>query len=128
MGQPDPKPGKRKRKPIRIVDRKATKRAWKGQLCVLCKQPATNPHHVVPKGGPHYGDDVPENLVALCGSGTTGCHGDIEEHRGDARLRLSVYIAKHRPDTLAYLSEKIPYEGTAWLIRNYNATGAILPS
>lgn len=26
------------------------------------------------------------NLVRLCGSGTTGCHGDIESHRTTARF------------------------------------------
>lgn len=28
----------------------------------------------------------PANLVTLCGSGTTGCHGWIESNRADARL------------------------------------------
>jgi hypothetical protein len=26
----------------------------------------------------------PSNIVLLCGSGTTGCHGWIEDHREDA--------------------------------------------
>ena len=27
----------------------------------------------------------PENLILLCGSGTTGCHGHVESHREEAR-------------------------------------------
>lgn len=30
--------------------------------------------------------DSPANLVTLCGSGTTGCHGWVESHRAEARL------------------------------------------
>lgn len=26
----------------------------------------------------------PQNLLALCGSGTTGCHGWVESHRKDS--------------------------------------------
>lgn len=43
------------------------------------------------------------NLVLLCGSGTTGCHGWVESHRDDARdagflVRLNgVEIAAHVP-------------------------------
>lgn len=60
----------------RIVD----KTAWKGVLladraCVACGRPATNTDHVVRRGSPHFGDDVPENLLPLCGSGSSGCHG-----------------------------------------------------
>jgi hypothetical protein len=36
-------------------------------------------HHVVPKG--QGGDDVPENLIWVCGDGTRGCHG-VLTHRG----------------------------------------------
>jgi hypothetical protein len=43
--------------------------------CRACGQPAGSAHHLVPRGGPHYGDDVAANLVALCGDGTSGCHG-----------------------------------------------------
>ncbi len=30
------------------------------------------------------GTDTPENLIMLCGSGTTGCHGWVHEHRMEA--------------------------------------------
>ena len=37
-------------------------------------------------GGSRDGwEDSPANLVVLCGSGTTGCHGWVESHRAEAR-------------------------------------------
>jgi hypothetical protein len=35
-------------------------------------------HHLVSKS--LGGDDVADNLVPVCGSGTTGCHGLLEAH------------------------------------------------
>lgn len=29
--------------------------------------------------------NLPANLILLCGSGTTGCHGWVESHRADSR-------------------------------------------
>lgn len=66
----DWKPGKEaKAKPAR------SKRAPLQAACVSCGRAANNRHHVVQKGSPHFGEDVPENLAPLCGTGTTGCHG-----------------------------------------------------
>ena len=41
-------------------------------------------HHRTPRGmggtrNPRL--NLPSNLVAICGSGTTGCHGDVESYR-----------------------------------------------
>jgi hypothetical protein len=36
---------------------------------------ATNTHHLLGKG--QSGDDDPANLIPLCGSGSTGCHGAL---------------------------------------------------
>lgn len=47
-------------------------------------------HHRRPRGmgGSRRRDaNSPSNLVTLCGSGTTGCHGHVESHRDDARQR-----------------------------------------
>lgn len=42
-------------------------------------------HHALPRS--LRGDDVPENLVWLCGDGTQGCHGVLETmHRGGHTL------------------------------------------
>ncbi len=42
-------------------------------------------HHRLPRG--RGGQNSPENLIFLCGSGTTGCHGLIESER------LAAYLA-----------------------------------
>lgn len=73
--RPDPKPRPRIR---------ATSTQWRalrvrkllGRPCRLCPAAATNLHHVVPRS--QGGDDVEANLVEVCGSGTTGCHGATE--------------------------------------------------
>lgn len=47
-------------------------------------------HHRRPRGmgGSRRRDaNSPANLVVLCGSGTTGCHGLVESHRDEARAR-----------------------------------------
>jgi hypothetical protein len=123
-GQPHPKPEKRKRKPIRVIDRKATTRAVLAHPgCSICPAPAATGHHVLARGAPHFGDDLPENIVALCGSGTTGCHGLIESADRDARARLGRFLLDHRQDTLDYLSGQIG-AGYAqeWLRRHLHVT------
>lgn len=51
-----------------------------GERCAICGRPATNAHHWPPKGTAStfslHGEDLKPSLIALCGSGTTGCHGD----------------------------------------------------
>lgn len=111
---PDLKAGKR------IKDKGATRKATLAQrTCVICGDPAANAHHVIPKGSPNFGDDIPANLVGLCGSGTTGCHGDVEGRRGKARAELGTYLVRNRPDTIAYVREKLTPGGDAWLKRHY---------
>jgi HNH endonuclease len=44
-------------------------------------------HHLVPRS--LGGDDVAANLVAVCGSGTTGCHGLIEARDRNAMRQLA---------------------------------------
>lgn len=39
-------------------------------------------HHRLPRG--QGGSNRLSNLILLCGSATTGCHGYIESHRGEA--------------------------------------------
>jgi hypothetical protein len=42
-------------------------------------------HHRRPRGmGGAKNLDTVANLVVLCGSGTTGCHGWVESHRAEA--------------------------------------------
>jgi hypothetical protein len=72
-------------------------------------------HHV----HKHPRDDVRANLVMLCGDGTRGCHGAITNEEKIARHALGRYIRVHRPDTFAYLTEKLSSTIAAdeWLTR-----------
>lgn len=61
-------------------------------LCRICfEAKAESLHHLVSRA--QGGDDVPDNLVGLCGSGTTGCHGDVESRKPDALKTLSVFLS-----------------------------------
>ena len=60
--------------------------------CAACGAPATNSHHEPPKGAGGRnrgfllgGRILRPALIALCGSGTTGCHG--LRHSGRLRFR-----------------------------------------
>lgn len=57
-----------------------------GNRCVRCGTPAARDedslHHRVPRG--RGGVNTAENLIVLCGTGTTGCHGWVEKNRAAA--------------------------------------------
>ena len=59
--------------------------------CAVCGRMATNAHHWPPKGTcptfRHRGKELRPALIALCGSGTTGCHGDWHKGRYKALWR-----------------------------------------
>ena len=46
--------------------------------CAICNRYATHAHHVSPKGMGGVSKAVERRIpkMTLCGSGTTGCHGD----------------------------------------------------
>lgn len=55
--------------------------------CFVCGAFANNLHHRLARGAggsklAHV--NAPANLLLLCGSGTTGCHGWVESHRAEA--------------------------------------------
>jgi hypothetical protein len=91
--------------------------------CPCCRRPTRDLSraHVVPKG--LYGDDVPENVVWICGDGTRGCHG-VLTHRnlGDHGLThehvASAFVAYVRTleETVAYIAD-VKYDG--WLDAYY---------
>jgi len=105
--QPDPKPA------ARIVDRYAgwTKVLTEGD-CRVCgtRWPLTR-HHLIKRS--QGGDDIDDNLVPLCGNGTTGCHGRVE-----ARDSNTLHLLRHllTPEEVAYCKAK---KGEAWLDRMY---------
>lgn len=60
----------------------------KGGVCRVCgTQWYRSLHHVVSRS--LGGDDVADNLVPLCGTGTTGCHGLVEAGDPWACTRLA---------------------------------------
>ena len=68
-----------------------TNRLDEDARCAFCRRPATNAHHVpaVGMGARNarfalYGYELRPALIALCGSGTTGCHGEC--HSGIMRV------------------------------------------
>lgn len=62
-----------------------------GDDCRRCGQPTWGDdfsrHHRIPRGaGGSALVDRASNMLKLCGSGSTGCHGWIEQHRTDAEV------------------------------------------
>ena len=55
----------------------ASNRLEEDARCAVCGRIATNSHHVPPRKFKTFrlhGNDLKPSLIALCGSGTTGCH------------------------------------------------------
>jgi len=75
---PDPKPAKRERRPIRIVDRDVTvTKLLSDPTCRSCGRQASEGHHIVRRGSPHFGDDVYDNIMPSC----YVCHRDYHDGR-----------------------------------------------
>lgn len=82
------------------------------QACARCGVTLTGPrglgwsiHHRVPRGmGGTKRRDInsASNLAALCGSGTTGCHGWIEQNRAEG-IKTGFLVSKFGP-----VAEKVP--------------------
>lgn len=59
-------------------------------------------HHVLLRS--QGGDDVRANIICLC----MGCHDDYHRNSGTgARRRVAEYVRLERPDTIAYMVEKL---------------------
>jgi hypothetical protein len=100
----DPKAG------ARIKDPELMRQAhWAFDECVICGDIQVTIHHVLSKSSTAWGigDDVWENLIPLCGSGTTGCHGAVEGELDSVCRAVGLYIVEHRPDTVDYLIRKL---------------------
>lgn len=122
---PDAKPTGKPRKEIRTVDRSATTKACLEWRECPCGKPSATGHHVLSRG--NGGDDVLANIVPMCGSGTTGCHGLVENEDKAACKRLGRWIREHRPDTVLYLTSKLGSSRQAddWLRRRLYAPRVI---
>lgn len=109
----------------RKVDSLATRRVvLRFRECAACGGPAATGHHVIAKGGPHYGDDVDENIIPTCGSGTTGCHGLYHAGDVETRMAMGLHILEQRTDVIAYVLTKLgPEPGLDYLRRRYFIEG-----
>lgn len=58
--------------------------------------------------------NLPGNLVAVHGSGTTGCHGHIEANPKEAAARGFRLSHRETPEDLPL----IDYAGVAWILRD----------
>ncbi len=100
MGEPFPKTkqlGRPKTSEPRKFRAVANAKHWsklhaaKQGPCRICGRPPRNSlHHLVPRS--LGGDDTYANLVPLCGSGTTGCHGLIEARNPVALASLALLL------------------------------------
>lgn len=69
--------------------RKVVKERSEGFCERCCRSGALSMHHRKKRG--QGGPWSPENIVAVCGSGTTGCHGWIE-HNPDAAASEGFHV------------------------------------
>jgi hypothetical protein len=101
---PDPKPTRRIINPQFVA---AIVRDTEAELigCQLCGalQPLSA-HHIIPRS--QGGDDVEANVACLCGDGTRGCHGRVEDSP-HARHRLRLVMT---PAQIAYGVGKVGAE------------------
>lgn len=92
--------------------------------CIRCgRRDLLNTHHRQPRGmgGTKLTvKNLPSNLITLCGSGVTGCHGWVESHRALAfdygylvhQASNPAQVAVRYPDgwyTLTESGERIPF-------------------
>ena len=108
-------PAKRSTGPSKEIRQVVLERS--GYRCEICGNPLGQNqfysiHHRVPRG--MGGTDRPElnqpqNLLSLCGSGTTGCHGYIESNRQGAYEKGWIVLRDHDPaETKVEISVMMP--------------------
>lgn len=74
-------------------------------------------HHRVPRGmGGSRNEQLhlPANLILLCGSGVTGCHGWVESNRDKARERGFLLTKVESAEEIPFIDDK----NKAWKIFN----------
>lgn len=97
-------------------------RALKLGPCVVCRylgakqEFSSSLHHVVSKS--LGGDDIAENLVPVCGSGTTGCHGLLEAHHPETCRAFAAAVQQYDDAVYAYAIEKL---GEERFLKRYHA-------
>jgi hypothetical protein len=112
-GKPDPKPPRRRK------DAAARKRAaLASDECCACGRSdlELNQHHIL--YGADGRHDDPRNLVPVCGSGTTGCHG-LAHAADPATLRKIGEAVASEPARIAYLKERLGDRALDYMRRRY---------
>jgi hypothetical protein len=113
--QPDPKPTKRfKATQQEWIDLRQAKNPRECRVCGTTT--GLTMHHLL--GKDLGGSDVLENLVWLCGSGTTGCHGKVENREPWACSLLGQRLADNE---LGYL---LAHKGEDFIHRYYGVRAA----
>lgn len=112
-GQPDFKP------PARVVDKTARTAYLKQHpICEISGMSAQSVHHLIKRS--QGGDDVPENFLAVDGSGTTGVHGDLEraptDPRGRAARMAARQVIERHPEKRTYV---VATKSEEWLDKYY---------
>ena len=107
--------------------------------CAACGDPAANAHHVIPKGYRPPGDDLIQNIVGLCGTGTSKCHGAFHgnpyvvrtpvgtggsmwmERRTSewVKERIGEHLLAERPDVIEYVESRLGDAAWYFLGRYY---------
>lgn len=135
MTGPDTKPAKR------IKDRRAS--GWKLAADPWCRPclhlfgkrvRASNTHHLLGRG--QRGDDLPENLIPMCGHGSAGCHGALHGNPYESPLggRVTAQDVRQaiglnvRPPEVAYLVWKLGEPAAIeYLLRFYHVRVNVKP-
>jgi hypothetical protein len=104
-GNPYPKSSQLARAEKRYRRKVASPKQWqaiaaeKQGPCRVCTSPPPNElHHVVPRGAPWFGADVPDNISPCC----HGCHGFITRRN---QPTLKAFLASLTDDEYAYALE-----------------------
>jgi hypothetical protein len=116
-----------------VIDPEATTRkVLSDRECRCCGRPASNGHHIVPKGAPWFGDDIEDNIVPVCGTGTTGCHGalhgngytDLTGKRWTPEIVTHRIGERLRPEELAAVAQRFGgvVPAAEYLSRRYGLT------
>jgi len=115
-----PRAPQKRRKPSRGVSRRvrAAVLARDGYRCVRCgvyigigpegRYPYSIHHRKQRSLG---GDDSLPNLITLCGTGATGCHGEVHDDPAADRLAGYMLSSWQEPRTVGVLYDAPPREG-----------------
>jgi hypothetical protein len=108
----------------RIVDHTVYKRFHERYwTCLACGHQPVSAAHLIGKG--RRGDDVPGNLIPLCGGGSSGCHGAYDNghsYIGDFGRKVTPEIVRYQ--IAQFIRSEAGEDHAAYLIRKLGPFGA----